>query len=87
MSDVQPDLETVVRQDRISVEDWLVITGYHDHSYRERELIKFRNLKTLDDDYKRIMNELFGLRQERIQIHKEDVDLQKKEMLTTPGHL
>lgn len=83
MSAAQSDIDGMVGHDRMSLKDWLIHTGFHDDTFREQELIKFRSLRetvrAIEQETKELEEKLLQLRLEHIQVCKEHMEMERRE--------
>ena len=83
MSAARSDIEDVVGHDRMSLKDWLIHTGFHDDTYRERELDKFRSLRetarAIEQEIKELEETLLELRLQHIPVYKEHMEMEQRE--------
>lgn len=83
MSSVRSDNEDVAGHDRLSLEDWLVYTNFHDDNYREQELARFRSLRetlrVMEQNIQELEETLLQLRLQHIPVYKEHMEMEQRE--------
>lgn len=83
MPSARSEIEAVVSRDRLSLEDWLVHTGFHDDNYREQELSRYRALReairAVDQQAKELEENLLQLRLRHIQVYKKHIEMEQQE--------